>query len=586
MPVQTVARLNDRFRIDDPLKFLAENLSDGTDEQDFALSEPIVPIEEFIESKKFLNQKWNGRRGCRPKIVEILKKVADDGIREAILLLGKGSGKDYGASILHLYGIYKCLCMVNPQAYYGLSSGSSIYFVNTARNEKQAKLVFFTEFKGMLLNCPWFHGKHAPPGTQAVVFDKGITALSANSQAFAWLGYNTIQWVGDEIAFFLENDSDETSESRAEECWQAAYGSCQTRFTHHYKMIGITTPRAEDDFVMDKFHELEERDDGYSVQAATWDINPNLTIKDFHHALTRDYRRAMRDFGAKPMGVIEGFWSDPEFIEDNVKEICRQCPIYTERQGKSDLYRCFDYDACRGNAYAGNGEWREWFKEIVDHEAEYFMHFDLSKNKDRIGFSLGHSVGSINVQIDPWALDERARKERIDISELDESEKYEDRPLILIDAIGWVSNDPERHGALLKNREFHYDSILKRLIYQLKDFGCNVVKVTVDQYQSHHFKQSLEDRGYETELISLDRTDEIPAQSKSTLVENRVEYCYDKLLTLEAKNLKYLNGKKVDHAQKKSKDVWDGFAGTIYDVEVNYGGSGCFEDISGDYDEY
>jgi hypothetical protein len=252
------------------------------------------------------------------------------------------------------------------------------------------------------------------------------------------------------------------------------------------------------------------------------------------------------------------------------------------------LYRCYDYDDCKANAYRGNGVWREWFKEVVDLEAEYYMHFDLSKNKDRIGFSLTHSVGEIKIQVDPWALDDRARKERVDISELDEEDKYESRPLIKVDAIGWVANDPERHKSLLKNREFHYDSVLRRLIYQLKDFGCNVVKVTTDQYQSHHFKQSLEDRGYETELISLDRTDEIPVQSKNAVVENRVEFPYDKLLTIEAKNLKYINGKKVDHAQKKSKDVWDGFAGSIFNCEVNYDGGGCFEVMTGgdEYDEY
>lgn len=791
------SRIDKRFTIDDPFKFFAQNLSDGTHESDFSFDEEPVLIDEFVESKHFLNQKWNGRRGCRPKVLEILHDLSQEHIREAMVIIGKGSfmshmavtlsdgsskeigflyrqfqknkklieiinfdlntnkqvissaiprysgkkkffrvttshgdildvtsghnmltffgkkrmdelqvgddlciakdfketksnfvfdkseklpkklshkikkivlkagmsltqyrkkitmgkqipidkidflksyldmpnkefskgcvhyteivsieeipgfhkgyditvicgennqyrnyccsgvfvsnsGKDYLTAILHLYGIHRCLCMTNPQAYYGLSTGSPIYFVNTARNEKQAKMVFFREFKGLLLDCPWFHKKFSDPGVQDVTFDKGICALSANSQAYAWLGYNTLQWVGDEIAFFLENDSDENSLSRSHECWEATYGSCQTRFPDHYKMIGITTPRIEDDFVMTKYYELKEREDGYTRQAATWEIHPNLTIKDFRYALERDYRRAMRDFGARPTGVQEGFWSDHKFIEKNVCEICKNCPVYKDREGKSDLYRCFEYEGCKANAYMGNGHWREWFKTEVDSEAEYNMHFDLSKNKDRVGFTLTHSVGDTRIQIDPWSLVDRAKREKVDVSEFDEDDKYENRPVIKIDAIGWISNVPSRNARLLKNGEFHYDSILKLLIYQLKDYGCNVVKVTVDQYNSIHFKQSLEDRGYETELVSLDRTDEVPVAAKNAFVEGRVQYPYDKLFCTEAKNLKYINGKKVDHVNKQSKDVWDSAAGAVYVCESDFQ-QGCFEIF--DYDE-
>jgi len=466
-------------QIIDPFKEIAAGLSKekGMD----IWEEKPVDIETFVCDKEFLNLKWNGKTGCRPKILEILKEVARDEIREAILLLGKGSGKDFLASIMHLYGIYKALCMYDPQSYYGLAPGSPIYLVNVARNEGQAKNVFFTQFLGMLDNCLWFRGKHESPSSNTVKFDKRIRALSGNSQAFGWLGYNTIQWVGDELAFFLENDNNEESESKAEECWEAAFGSCQTRFPKHYKMFGITTPRYDDDFVMKKGGELQGREDGYFVQAATWDIHPNLTKEDFKHSLVRNYRRAMRDFGAMPMGVIESFWSEPEFVEENVCQICRECSVYQNRESNTDDYVCRSHDACRANGYIGNGIWRDWFKPEKD--VEYFLHFDLSKNKDRLSFTLSHVCGFVKLELDIFDLDDKKERD-IEIDNKGDREiRYEERPMIKVDALGWIDPRNSADSDMLKNREIHYHGIFNKIIMALINKGFKLMLISFDQYQ-------------------------------------------------------------------------------------------------------
>jgi len=557
--------------VDDPFKELARGLATTDDES--VWEEKPVGIQEFVESDKFLDLGWDGRIGCRPKIMEILKELEKPHIREAILLLGKGSGKDYLSSILHLHGIYLCLCMISPQRYHGLSPNSKIYFINTARNDIQAKKVFFEEFKGMLMGCPWFEDKFDEPSSNSVSFNKRLEAMSVNSQAFGWLGFNTLRWVGDELAFFLENDKDEEgSESRAGECWQAAFGSCTTRgnFNEHYKMVGITTPRFDDDFVMHKFEELKDRDDGYTIQAATWDIHPNRTKEDFKHELVRDYRRAMRDFGAVPSGVIESFWHDPDFVENNVCETCRQCPVYAKRDLSKSIYDCWDYDDCRANAYKGNGEWRDWFHP--DPDKTYAIHFDLSKNKDRVGFSLTHIMDYIQVELDAYQMKDIAEKEGVKIITLDDDDRFQEKPVIKVDAIGHISPSSERDPKLTKNGEIYFTGILNHIVVALIDRGFNIEIITFDQYQSHHMKQSIEDFGIETELISLDRNDVLPVQAKLILTEHRAEYPYNKILCEEAKYLKYVQGKKVDHMKKKGKDVWDGFAGSITDCE-NYMGN-------------
>lgn len=560
----------------DPFRELASGL--GKREGKEVWEEKPVDIETFICDKHFLNQRWNGKTGCRPAILDILKHLADEKVRESILLLGKGSGKDHAASILHLYGIYKSLCLYDPQTYYGLSPGSPIYFVNVARNEGQAKNVFFTQFTGMLENCPWFEKKHNTPSSNRVEFQKRIFALSGNSQAFGWLGYNTIQWVGDELAFFLENDNDEESASKAEECWEAAYGSCQTRFPNHYKMIGITTPRYDDDFVMKKFFELKGRDDGYSVQMATWDVNPLLTKEDFRHALARNYRRTMRDFGAVPMGIIESFWGEPEFVENNVCQTCRGCPVYVTRDTNTDDYVCREYSDCKVNPYLGNGKWADWFRPEAD--VDYYMHFDLSKSKDRLGFCLGHCSGTVKLELDNFEIQKMIDDGKLERLDMSEDDKFVEKPLIKLDAIGWI--DPRRieDDDMLKNHEIHYHSVLDKLVLALKDKGFNIVGISFDSFQSHFFKQELEDRGFEVELVSTDKTDEVPAMAKNAFTENRIEYPYVKILCDEAKKLKYINGKKVDHPERGSKDIFDSVACVIRWCEVSATMSGAFADLT------
>ena len=74
----------------DPFLDMAKALSG--DDDNTGWDEEPVDIEEFINSEKFMNLKFNPEtgRGCRPKIMEIAKELVNPNVREAILLLGKG----------------------------------------------------------------------------------------------------------------------------------------------------------------------------------------------------------------------------------------------------------------------------------------------------------------------------------------------------------------------------------------------------------------------------------------------------------------------------------------------------------------
>jgi hypothetical protein len=73
----------------------------------------------------------------------------------AVLLWGKGSGKDYLCSILVAYLICVLLHLRDPQSYLELAPGENIDVVNVAYNADQAKRVFFLKFTERLKRWRW-----------------------------------------------------------------------------------------------------------------------------------------------------------------------------------------------------------------------------------------------------------------------------------------------------------------------------------------------------------------------------------------------------------------------------------------------
>ena len=154
--------------------------------------------------------------------------------------------------------VYKNLSYLSPQAHFRIPLSVPIYFINLAINSEQAKNVVFAEFKSRIMNCGPKLKKIIGPFTESssrYVFPDNIIAQSGHSRSTAWHGYNTIQGILDEGAWFIDNQQ----RSIAEECYDALKGSCKTRFKNNYKLIVITSPRFVEDFVMKKFNFVAQK---------------------------------------------------------------------------------------------------------------------------------------------------------------------------------------------------------------------------------------------------------------------------------------------------------------------------------------
>ncbi len=107
----------------------------------------------------------------------------------------------------------------------------------------------------------------------------------------------------------------------------------------------------------------------------------------------------------------------------------------------------------------------------------------------------------------------------------------------------------------------------------LRKSGFHIELITRDQFQSEYMSQLLEAQGFRTDKISLDRTPEGYKVLRSVLLEERIDMLHIELLERELTRLKRDSySGKVDHEVGQSKDMSDGFAGSVWSA-VKYGGT-------------
>lgn len=189
---------------------------------------------------------------------------------------------------------------------------------------------------------------------------------------------------------------------------------------------------------------------------------------------------------------------------------------------------------------------------IKNPHATRYIHVDTGLTKDAAGFAMGHISG--------WT----------DIQRMIDGGKVvkEVAPLIWFDVVLRIIPPP--------GGEIPFASI-RSLIYTLSDFGFNIGFVSLDSWQSRDFIQQVRDKGYEAEVVSIDKTTTPYDYLKSAFLEERLSmYSYPivekELCQLERiKTGKILKGRpveKINHPKSGSKDVSDAMAGVVDAIET------------------
>ena len=524
--------------------------------------ETPVKVREFVESPDYLGQP--PLSDIQYDIVEAMSQIYKkedlqrilgdaEGTKyynkytknEVILQLGKGSGKDFTSTVACAYIVYKLLCLKDPARYYGKPSGDAIDIINVAINAQQAKNVFFKGFKTKIEKSPWFAGKYNAK-VDNIEFDKAITVYSGHSERESHEGLNIMLAVLDEISgFSTEVGTGNDQGKTADNIYKAFRGTVDSRFPDLGKVVLLSFPRYQGDFITKQYDEVVAEKDVvtrthkfiinpdlgdipdntleisweedhiksykipgvFALKRPTWEVNPTRSIEDFKIAFHKDLGDAMMRFACVPTYSSDAFFKQRDKVE---KCMTLRNPV--------DTYRRFD----------------ESFKP--DPEKVYFVHADLAQKHDKCAVAIAHVDRWVNVQV---------------------IKDYEQvAPIVVVDAIAWW--EPRVEGPVDLSE-------VKQWIQNLRRQGFNVGLTTFDRWQSFDIQQELKAVGMRTETLSVAKKH---YEDLAMLVyEERIVMPNIPLLFEELTELKIMaNGKKVDHPRKKSKDLADAMCGAVFNA--------------------
>jgi len=511
-------------------------------------------MKEFLDSPDFVDP----QDAPRPFNRQLLIDIFDSGenfeefenlgkYEEALYIAGIGSGKSYVSSMAIVYTIYRLLCIRNPQEYFKMAKGTKIAFINISKSFSQAKDIVFGEIKNRLDNNKWFQTFYPPdPRIKSKIrMPKNIYILPVGSNEEAPLGYNIFGAVIDEASFHtLTKDKD-----YAEESYNQIKKRIRSRFFSKGKLFIITSPRYVYDFAEKKFAESETNNSVFRRRAALWEAMPPemyggekfdlgtylpnmagiMVPVEYEDEFKQNPERSMRDYGAQPSMAIQGFFNNPDAITAAVN-YNRKNPIDPK-----------------------TGEFADWFHNRRS-DAHYdndkrFIHIDLGLNKDGKGDAAGFAMGKFAGWQEVKSIEG----------------KIEKRPKILIDLMMRITAKPRD--------EIKFEEVRQK-IYQLKDIGYNIAKVTFDGWQSIDSVQTLKSAGFNADFLSIDRNPEAYYTLKSALLDGRLNFYYYKPFVEELQQLEELKGTKIDHPRQGSKDVSDSVAGVCFQAARGTPGRG------------
>lgn len=467
--------------------------------------------------------------------------------KEVIMQLGKGSGKDFTSTIAVAYVVYLLMCLKDPARYYGKSPGDSIDIINIAINADQAQRVFFENFMNKIKRCPWFEGRYDDKAG-SVKFDKNINVYSGHSEREAFEGYNTLMVILDEISGFAmapDDAGEEELKKTSKGIYKMYRGSITSRFPDFGKLVLLSFPRFEDDFIQQKYNEVIaeketlvltkrlKRDpdlpDGlegneidvsweqdhilrynrpkvFALRRASWEVNPGRKIEDYTDDFFDDMGDALGRFACMPSNVTRGFFKNMEKAEQSFSRV---------------------------NGVDDDGIFHHTFrpKEGV----KYFMHVDLAQKHDKCAVALAH--------VDKWIQ-----------YQVPGSELTEFLPLVVVDAIRWWTPT--------KTQSVDFKSVVE-YIKSVRRQGFDIQLVTFDRWNSHDTMNDLERNGISTDVLSVAKKHY--DDWLVTMYDGRLFGPNSSVLLKEMRELVEKKG-KVDHPRKGNKDLSDATCGAIFNA--------------------
>jgi hypothetical protein len=402
------------------------------------LTENPLSFSDFCESADHMNFPPLSER--QKRVAEYMfgddpKRIFDNNRNTAVLVWGKGAGKDTISALMMLYVVYILLNIKNPQRYLTLPDNVNIDLLNVAASKEQSQTVYFQILKTMVLNWPWLrnqydlsvNGRFFSSGqsegmdflnkitvtSDAIIFPHNIRAFSGSCEAETLEGKNLLMFVLDEADAFRTGSQMRS----AAKIYRTVRTSAVSRFGKRYKGFIISYPRSSTGFIMTMYKQSLGFLNMYGDIAKTWEVKPReMFSKDTFQFEGHDIPMEFyEDFRLDPNGSKSAYICDPPQVES----------LYLDDPDKVDLATVgfvrplFDFKDSESNEYVRKSVIRSPF--MYDKSIQHALLLDLSLKKDATALTLMHrSEDKIIVDFSTaWIPDER-RNLTVDLQNVEE----------------------------------------------------------------------------------------------------------------------------------------------------------------------
>ena len=575
----------------------------------------IVSVKEWVNSTYYLGPDAdNIYPFWKKELIDIFE--SPDRISQVIITGALGTGKSTCAVLIILRVIYELSCYKHISALFNLFGVARIAFAYLSVTREQAQNTGFALLVEWLDSIPYFREKFKrKPGLDSmVVWPEERLIVTFGSVANHFIGLNLIGSILDEANFFAgrsKEESDYTMNSKVAALYTQIITRAESRFIINginYSMsILVSSSTVASSFTEERIEKAKDDPHTKVISPALWDVKPQnykgekflvyvggdnidpfvikdledinmllanktkeklygVTVKDAYKILPPEVKSkvievpeehkqsfqgdiiiALQDIAGFSVSAANRLFSSETaynkcLLEDRIHPFSREKIVIsttseTLQEGFLPL-----------KAYLYNGV------SFKNPSAKRFMHLDLALTGDGAGISMCHISGWKSIY-----------KQESNYEQLGENYEgiVEDEiriPIIEYDFMLRI-NPPKKPNkiALSKIRDF--------IVFLRNELKINFGLITADQFQSAQLLQELDELGFTTGQLSVDRTPDAYLTFTNLIYEERVKFYNYEPFKKELFNVVYYPArKKVDHTAKGSKDVSDSVVGSAFNA--------------------
>lgn len=566
---------------------------------------PVSPY-EFLTDPYFLGKDlvWDEKehRGIYPKWVEELCYVLDprNEVWEWILSGSLGIGKSTVAFVSQIYYIYWLNCLKDPHGYLGMLPSSPIELFLFSITLTTVEDAGVARFERLINNSPYFRDnfpvnrRRRSKGTRkGDLFDYKLEfppflEITEGSKETHFISRDILGGVLDEANFVPQPKKSGAlsydNTSKAFSLYQSLRNRIESRFMKQGKVFGllclISSAATRFDFL--EQHKKKQRGnphvrisefpiyemkpweyagkkfvvlignehtnskilkEGEKVQLANDSAERLIEVPEEHRAaFERDLPRALREISGIPSEVISPLIPIRESIKQTI-DPKRKHPFTKESPSIGHLNKILKLsDFLVPELFV---KWKGSMLVPLSYpDVGRYIHVDLSQTQCATGITMGCT---------PFTVDTKTAGP-------DGRDTIAKAPMVYIDfTLQMLPPAPPE--------EISYEAIRQFIKYLRDIYHFRIKRVTFDGFQSVDSRQILQNEGFESEILSMDRTPDPYLTMKSAIIENRItRYEYPPLET-ELCNLQLIyEGNKIyiEKPQNGSKDISDSFAAVVF----------------------